>query len=63
MAIDAIKNVNMLLYCKQGHDDTVDNIGKRFIDRTDNNRKLLLLKFGIYSKNNVDKWGELLKKM
>jgi hypothetical protein len=63
MAIDAIKDVNMMLYCKQNGHDTVDNISKRFIDRIDNNRKVLLLHFGIYSKKNVDRWSELLKNM
>lgn len=63
MAIDAIKDVNMLLYSKQNGDDTVDNISKRFIDRIDNNRKVLLLHFGIYSKKNVDRWSQLLKNM
>jgi hypothetical protein len=55
--------VNMMLYCKQNGHDTVDNISKRFIDRIDNNRKVLLLHFGIYSKKNVDRWSELLKNM
>jgi hypothetical protein len=63
MAIDAIKDVNMMLYCKQNVDDTVDNISKRFIDRIDNNRRILLLNFGIYSKHNADRWSELLKNM